>query len=465
MSLTSAFANATSGLFASARAVQVASSNIANAMTEGYAPREIGLAASARGGSGVRVAAVTRQVDTALLGLNREAGARAEAADTAHAFWQTIEGSIGLPGEGLSAALSGFEAALFAASERPDLTARLEAAVQSAETLVERFGDVENALQQQRMDAESTIATDIETLNAGLLRLDSINTEVIRLRAGGQSTLGLEDERQALLTTLSEIVPLRDYSRADGRVVLFTEGGQLLLDLQPAELGFSQAPIIDAQSTGLSGFTVNGRPVSSAALSGGRLGAQLAIRDTFAPQAQAALDALAQDLVTRFADPATDPGLPPGQPGLLTDAGGMPGGAIGLAGRLSVNTALAPGNAWRLRDGLAAGAPGAVGDAAQINRLIAALERPTTASPGTPQRDATGHMADFLTLVSTARDRAETGAVAATARRAELSEQAAAQGVDTDAEMQRLILIEQAYAANARVIETADAMLRRLMEI
>jgi flagellar hook-associated protein 1 FlgK len=38
-------------------------------------------------------------------------------------------------------------------------------------------------------------------------------------------------------------------------------------------------------------------------------------------------------------------------------------------------------------------------------------------------------------------------------------------GVDTDAEMQNLILIEQAYAANARVIETVSAMIDRLMEI
>jgi len=38
-------------------------------------------------------------------------------------------------------------------------------------------------------------------------------------------------------------------------------------------------------------------------------------------------------------------------------------------------------------------------------------------------------------------------------------------GVDTDRELQDLLIIEQAYAANARVLETIDQMMRRLMEI
>jgi len=38
-------------------------------------------------------------------------------------------------------------------------------------------------------------------------------------------------------------------------------------------------------------------------------------------------------------------------------------------------------------------------------------------------------------------------------------------GVDTDAEMQSLLLIEQSYAANARVIQTVSDMLDILMQI
>jgi flagellar hook-associated protein 1 FlgK len=44
---------------------------------------------------------------------------------------------------------------------------------------------------------------------------------------------------------------------------------------------------------------------------------------------------------------------------------------------------------------------------------------------------------------------------------AELSET----GVDIDSQMQDLLAIEQAYAANARVIEIANQMMQKLMEI
>lgn len=39
------------------------------------------------------------------------------------------------------------------------------------------------------------------------------------------------------------------------------------------------------------------------------------------------------------------------------------------------------------------------------------------------------------------------------------------QGVDTDAELQALLVIEQAYAANARMIEVADEMMQALLRI
>ena len=37
------------------------------------------------------------------------------------------------------------------------------------------------------------------------------------------------------------------------------------------------------------------------------------------------------------------------------------------------------------------------------------------------------------------------------------------QGVDTDAELQELMQVEQAYSANARVMQTMDELLKKLM--
>ena len=39
------------------------------------------------------------------------------------------------------------------------------------------------------------------------------------------------------------------------------------------------------------------------------------------------------------------------------------------------------------------------------------------------------------------------------------------QGVDTDAELQNLMVVERAYAANARVIQAAETMMQALLEL
>ena len=53
----------------------------------------------------------------------------------------------------------------------------------------------------------------------------------------------------------------------------------------------------------------------------------------------------------------------------------------------------------------------------------------------------------------------------AQSRATTLQEQEQVHGVDTDQELQNLLLIEQSYAANARVIQAIDDMLATLMEL
>lgn len=476
MSITSTFHNATSGLAATARAVQVVSANIANAMTPGYGPRSLDLAASTLGGTGggVRMLGVSRAVDPGLLGLSRDSGASSAGTHATLRFWESAESALGLPGEGVSAALAEFDAALFSAAARPDLESRLAQVVDRADSLVAAIAEAGDALQTRRAAADGAIARDVETLNAGLRRVDALNDQIVRLRSGGQPTLGLEDERQSLISSLAEIVPLREQARADGRIALYSGGGELLVDLEAATLAFNPAPAMEAGMSlgaGLSGLTLRGRSLDTGAsgpLAGGRLAANFQIRDGDAPQMQLALDGFAASLIARFADPATDSSLPPGAPGLFTDAGALPGAAPGLSGRLAVNSAVQPdagGALWRLRDGIGAALPGPVGDAGGLARLTGALDRKVASAPGQPQRSLAEDLGALLAQTSTRRQTASEASVTAAARNAEIDEQMLAQGVDTDAELQRLMLIEQAYAANARVISTADALLRQLLEI
>lgn len=481
MSLSTAINTAGTGLAANARSVEVVSANIANALTPGYAPRAAILTASSLGGigGGVRFVGVERQLVQGLAALHRDAAAEKAGTSTLASHWQTLETAIGAPGEArsLSARIDAFETALIEAAARPDLEDRLAAVVGAGQTLSRTMAGIETRIQQARTEADQGIALSLRSLSEGLAQVHALNRQVRVLQATGQSPLALLDDRDALVARIAEIVPLREVARADGTVALYSKGGALLLDTAPATLEFTPTPVIGPGATvaggQLSGLMLNGHPVAGLVdgqLGGGRLGALFAIRDRDAPAAQAAVDTIARDLITRFQDPATDPSALPGTAALFTDAGSAlaPPGPAGLAGRLALNPVVIPdqgGALWRLRDGLGAAAPGPVGDASQIERWRAALERALSPDPGLPATTFAHGAARLLSSLSQSRQSAEDRAQVSASVHQQIEAQRLASGVDTDAEMQRLLLIEQAYTANSRVIQVADEMLRRLLEI
>lgn len=180
---------------------------------------------------------------------------------------------------------------------------------------------------------------------------------------------------------------------------------------------------------------------------------------------------MARDLVERFSAAGLDMTVAPGDPGLFTDGGGafLPADTVGLSARISLNTAVDPqagGAAFRLRDGLGALTPGAVGNAALLTALTDALTatRPTAAGAfPAANRSLPGLAADLVSFASSDRLDAETEVAFTSARYATLDEMEKAGGVDTDQELQSLLMIEKAYAANAKVLKTMDDMINTLL--
>jgi len=244
------------------------------------------------------------------------------------------------------------------------------------------------------------------------------------MRNSGTDPAAVIDNRQIIIDKVAEIVPLREIDRGSDQVALYSTSGAALIDGKAATFTFDPTTTIVPEMTFaggvLSGVAMNGEPLSLTdgygRMAGGALEAAFTLRDTTLPDIQAGLDNIAADLLQRFAGPAVDPTLGAGDPGLLTDNGAAldPLDTTGLSLRVTVNAAVDPsqgGVLSRLRDG--------IGAAASFD-----VARQTTL------------------------------------RTAELSA-----GVDTDQELQDLLRIEQAYAANARVMQTIDSMMRRLMEI
>lgn len=481
MSLSGAMSNALSGLTANARAVDVISSNIANVQTPGYGPRQVELGVNATSG-GVSVLGVSRASDLALLNDQHASSAETAGATQVSDFYSQLETTIGLPGDtgSLGDTVAGLASALIQAAAAPDQQAGLSAVLDAAKSLIGQINTISDQIGAARTGADAAIATGVARVNTALTQTADLNARIRAQTVAGQDASALIDQRQAVLDQVSDVLPLRQVARADDTIAIFTTGGAALLDGgSPTKLGFTAARQVTADmsagSGALSGVTLNGlaEPLGAALLGNGSLAANLRIRDNLAPAAQNQIDSVARDLADRFASPTVDPTLGSADAGLFTDAGGAvsAGTAVGLAGRLALNPAADPaqgGTLLRLRDGLGAVTPGEAGNGSVLTAMqgaLDALRAPPAGAFATGSIDASGLATQFLSTVSTARLSAQNAVTYATARSSALTAKGLQGGVDTDQQLQQLLVVEKAYAANAKVIQTADAMLQSLLGV
>ena len=472
MSLSSALGAAMSGLDIAARRAAVVADNVAGAGRPGFGRRALAVTTPSPHLPGAR-AVVLRETDAVATALRRGADGRGAAARDPAALWAAVGAAIGVPGDGagLSDRLSALEARLLDAAARPASDEALHAAATAADHLARGVRDASDAVVAARRGAEAGIVETVARLNADLSAIAELNGAIATADVSGASSARLQDQRAILLDRVSEAVAIRVLPRPGGAVALVSEGGRVLLDGRPATVGFQPAADVTpdrALGAGLQGLSVDGRPLPGdgvSGLGGGRLAGLFATRDAEAPAAQARLDAFAADLVARFSGPDADATLPPGAAGLF-DHPGAAAGDPGRAGRLVADpTVLA--EPWRLRDGLLAGAPDPSAPAGGLTRLLDRLSLSAPADPVLSTGPAT-LPALAAGLSSTASARAarfdEATALAAAAGAAAAAREAAA-GVDVDEEMRRLVEVEQAYAAAARVVETVGDMMDRLTRI
>ncbi|MEO1014234.1 MAG: flagellar hook-associated protein FlgK [Pseudomonadota bacterium] len=486
MSISQALSIAGSGLAATSRQASVVSSNVTNALTPGYARREVqvGELTVAGLGAGVEVLGVTRAEDRALTASRRLAEGDSARDDTLSTTQTRLSNALGGPDDEFSffKSIENLEASFASLREMPESVTQQNQTLEAAKRVTRDFQQLSTEATQIRMRADDEIARQVDEVNDALGEIDVLNAQIRQAQSGGQDTAALEDQRQRLIDRVSNIIPIRETQAQNGEVGLITTQGVYLLSGSPFELEFTPTtPINPAQTYedgSLSGLTVGGVDITpssdqSLRLDSGSLAAQFQIRDEIAVEYTSQLDALAEDLIRRFSDPANDTSLDGTEPGLFTDAGGALNAPVapGLAGRIEVNNRVDPavgGELYRMRDGVGAEVEGALGDSTLIDSVLDGLREPQSIDgPGfSGALSIVDAAAEFSSLRASASLSAERAAATSQARTSGLVEaEQQATGVDTDFELQNLLRIEQAYQANARVIQVIDGMLDRLLEI
>lgn len=485
MSIANALNSAGSGLRATSRLASTISNNVSNALTPSYGSRATELSSVTFGG-GVRVAATTRSTSPYLTAERRLAEADLGAASTRSDAYDRLLMAMGEAGatNSLASATNALETAIMAAVASPQSTTLLSAAMEAARALSGSLNDIADEAASVRTDADAQIAKQVETVNDALFRIEALNAKIVNLDLSGIDTLSLQDERGRLIDSISAIVPIKTVNRAGGQVSLYTQNGATLLDSSVWELSFEAAPTVVTSDMTLAsgqvgalrqdqgaflGLVTLATGVGAGPMDGGSLAALFQVRDALVPEFTNELDAFARDLISRFQDMMPVAALDADGNGLFVDTGA---GLIGLSARLAINASVDPdqgGAVWRLRDGLGALSQGNSGDATVLRAMtdsMAAARDPIgfiSQSAGNNAAMMASEISSFFAGISA---RSDDNLAFLTARQSTLAEQEAnATGVDSDSELEFLMIVEQAYAANAKVLSTIDELMQLLLEI
>ncbi|MGB6319333.1 MAG: flagellar hook-associated protein FlgK, partial [Litorimonas sp.] len=363
MSLTAGLSTARSGLALSGARAQVASENIANVSTPGYVRRD---AVAVTLSNGVTVGQIARAQDAGLVQARRDAQSQSAGSGLIDTALTRTLSAFGDPGSetGMFGSLSRFEGDLQTLRSTPESASAQSIAVDSLKDLVREISTAAAALQSERTSADAQIATDVEQVNGLAQNLYDLNSDIRKADAAQSSTAELLDQRDRLIDQINERLPVTVSYEDNGAVQVGTRTGLVLVGKTVNRIEFQPSNLIGAVDTTttnggrLSVPTLHGQPIAPGSgvhgVSGGRIGANLDLRDNQIPQQAASLDQFTFELASAF-DTAGEP--------LLLDSG-APVDALnktGLAERIGVNALIDPsvgGQPSRLRDGLLAATPG-----------------------------------------------------------------------------------------------------------
>jgi flagellar hook-associated protein 1 FlgK len=298
-----------SGLSATQVQISVTSSNISNADTTGYTEKTATQSSSVTGGvgTGVTVSGITSNVDRLLLKSLISATSELGSADTTNTYLTSLEKLYGSTsssnssstGTSLANTIASLESALSSLASTPSSASLQSNAVSALDDVASQLRETSSGIQKLRANADQDIGSSIDDVNADLQKIADLNAEIKQTAAAGQSTADLEDQRNTALQDVASKMNVNYYTASNGDLQIYTTTGQALVDSTAHAISYTTAANVSSSTTygsgGFSAITVNGVDITSQ-ISGGKIGALIALRDKTLPAAQSQLDQLAGQL-------------------------------------------------------------------------------------------------------------------------------------------------------------------------
>ncbi len=280
------FGITTSSLQALQTAIEVTSNNIANANTPGYADESVEFSdavpqsnGSFMIGAGVEVAGITRAVNQVANNQLISSQSVLGQLNALQGYTNQIDNIVGTTAGGLTTALQNYYSAWSTLATDPTSTASRQALISAAQAVTTSFQTTSGQLQSLNTSINTGITADVTQINSLSSSIASLNQQISAATAGqgGQAPNALLDQRDAALSSLSQLIGVSTTNNSDGSVNVYIGSGQpLVLDSSTTPLTTVANPF-NATQLEVSNASNGNNPISSQ-ITSGDLGGLLAAR-------------------------------------------------------------------------------------------------------------------------------------------------------------------------------------------
>ena len=488
MSLLSIIGTSTQSLFNTEKQIAIASENIGNAQNPNYVQQNASIVDS---GSPAGIVDVSRQVDTALQQELFSQNATGTGQGYLNQIYQQLEqltgSASGTPS--LSGAMQSFVSAFQSFEAQPESQSAQSAVTQAAQGLVSTVQSTASGIEAIAGQVQGQAQSDVGSLNTDLTQIAQLNAQIVSAKSAGKSTANLEDSRDALVSQVSALIPVKVTPNADGSIRLATPDGVTLIDgstaaqftYTPFKLGSNGTAGTDASIT-----LVDQPNVSlDASFAGGKIGNELSILrvdDAGAASTDPAVAPLekARRQLDAFVDQfySSNPASPTAFQAAYNNA--PSGNATDLAANLFIVQNQGPGGqpqgagsdrfGFELNPLLTSGA--ATLKQSSGNPVVQALTQNSSTTPisagdltnfsGSLTALANAIAADQTQRAGTAQANAQTSGAAQSATQ---TAYANSTGVSMDQQLADLIVLQNSYNASGKVISVVSSLAQALLNL
>jgi len=236
--VSNVFGISVSALQAFQQAINVASNNVANANTPGYDREKVILNeavpqsnGAATVGAGVVVSGIGRAFSQAQANQLNTSQSNLGSLSALQNYSTQIDNLFGTTIGGLSTALQAFYGGFSDVANNPTSTASRQALIGQAQSVASAFQNASGELSSLNTDVNSRITADVTQINSIAKAISTLNNQIVTGAAqqGGQPPNELLDQRDQLVSNLSQLVGISTTTDPSGALNVFVGNGQPLV--------------------------------------------------------------------------------------------------------------------------------------------------------------------------------------------------------------------------------------------